>query len=158
MCLTHNDIENIYITLNARSLSRKITIIARASTNNLVKKYTLAGANHVLLPNEIANSMLFWAIKNPIIYKASHAILMGKPIAVIDEVQVNSKDKLIGKSIGMIDFEARKLLFIGIQRGGSKEDFLFNPQPQTILLAGDVLLVMGMQISLDYFKEIYQKE
>ena len=157
LCLTHDDIENIYITLNARSLSRKITIIARASTNNLVKKYTLAGANHVLFPNEIANIMLFSAIKNPIIYKASHAILMGKPIAVTGEVRVNNKDKLIGKSIEMIDFEARKLLFIGIERGGDDGEFLFNPQPQTIILEGDVLLVMGMQISLDYFKEVYQK-
>ncbi len=157
LCLTHDDIENIYITLNARSLSRKISIIARASTNNLVKKYTLAGANHVLLPNEIANIMLFSAIKNPIIYKASHAILMGKPIAVTGEVRVNNKDKLIGKSIEMIDFEARKLLFIGIERGGDDGEFLFNPQPQTIILEGDVLLVMGMQISLDYFKEVYQK-
>jgi len=155
LCLAHNDIENIYITLNARSLSRKITIIARASTSNLVKKYTLAGATHVLLPNEIANSMLFWAIKNPIIYKASHAILMGKPIAVIDEVRVRKGDKLAGKSIEMIDFRAKKLLFIGIARGGIDGEFLFNPQPKIKICEGDILLVMGMQISLDYFKELY---
>lgn len=155
LCLINNDIENIYITLNAKSLSRKITVIARASDSNLVKKYKLAGASHILLPNDIANTMLFWAIKNPIIYRASHAILMGRPIAVVDEITIRKGDKLIDKSIEMIDFKSKKILFIGIQRGKDSE-FFFNPVLQMKMLEGDVLLVMGMQLSLDYFKEIYQ--
>jgi voltage-gated potassium channel len=155
LCLTNSDVENIYITLNAKTISPKIRVIARASDSKLVKKYNLAGASEILLPNEIANTMLFLSIKNPIIYRASHTILMSKSVAIIDEVIISKGGKLVGKSIEMIDFKATKLLFIGIQRG-EESQFLFNPAPQIRLLEGDILLVMGMQISLEYFKELYQ--
>ncbi len=86
-------------------------------------------------------------------YKAIHAILTGKNIARIDEVHVNDYPTLIGKTIEALNFRNSKLLFMGIEREG---EFMFNPPLHTCIESHDILLVMGRQISLDYFKTLHQ--
>jgi voltage-gated potassium channel len=149
LCLTGSDIENIYITLNAKSISSKIRVIARASSDSMVSKFEHAGADHILRPNMVANTMIHTAITQPTMYKAIHAILTGKNIARIDELHVYEYDGLVDKSIKELNFKSYKLLFMGIQRGGT---FMFNPPHSEIVKNHDILLVMGRRISLEYFK------
>jgi voltage-gated potassium channel len=156
LCLTNNDIENIYITLNAKSISTKIQVIARANDAALYNKFERAGADHILMPNSVANTMLLTAISQPVMYKAVHAILTGKNIARIDEIILYKDNILIGKRVGEIDFKKMKLLFIGIQRGVNT-CFMLNPPPNEVFQKGDVILIMGRQVSLNYFREIYQE-
>ncbi|MDQ1326032.1 MAG: voltage-gated potassium channel [Campylobacterota bacterium] len=155
LCLTRNDVENIYITLNAKSVSSKIDVIARASSREMVKKFERAGADHILLPSEVADTMIRTAISHPTMYKAVHAILAGKGIARIDEIHVLEHDMICKKRVDQIDFKAFKLLFIGIYRGKGYP-FMFIPSAYEIFQDGDVLLVMGQEMSIDYFKDIYQ--
>jgi len=149
LCLADNDVENIYISLNAKSISRKIKVIARASNSAMVSKFKYAGVDHVLLPNMVANTMIYTAITQPTMHKAIHAILTGKNIARIDEVHVNYYPTLIGKNIEELHLKKSKLLFLGIKREG---EFMFNPPLSSSIEHHDILLVMGRQISLDYFK------
>ncbi len=152
LCLTGSDVENIYITLNAKSISRKIRVIARVNDINIVSKFEYAGADHLLMPNQVVNTMIRTAITQPTMYKAIHAILTGKSVARIDEIHVHEKHSLAGKSVAELDFKKNKLLFIGIEREG---EFIFNPPPSEQIESYDILLVMGQQISLDYFKEMH---
>jgi len=154
LCLTNSDIENIYIALNVKSLSKEIRVIARATDESMQKKFYLAGVDYVLLPNRVANMMLLTAINQPVMYNGIHAILTGQNVAHIDEVVVYQYSKLRGKRIEEIDFKAYKILFIGIQRGLDGE-FIFNPQPDMQIEEEDILLMMGLKISIEYFKEIY---
>jgi len=153
LCLTGSDIENIYITLNAKSISRKIRVIARVNNMNIVSKFEYAGADHLLMPNQVANTMIRTAITQPTMYKAIHAILTGKSVARIDEIHVHERHSMIDKSIAELDFKASKLLLIGIERNG---EFLFNPLPTERIQSYDILLLMGRQISLDYYSEIHE--
>jgi len=152
LCLTGSDVENIYITLNAKSISRKIKVIARVNDINIVSKFEYAGADHLLMPNQVVNTMIRTAITQPTMYKAIHAILTGKSVARIDEIHVHERHSLVGKSVAELDFKSNKLLFIGIERLGK---FLFNPPPSEQIQNYDILLVMGRQISLDYFREMH---
>lgn len=155
LCLTNSDIENIYITLNAKSLSRKIKVIARAMDESMKKKFELAGVDHVLLPNSVANMMLVIAISQPVMYNGIHAILTGEDVAHVDEVILGTHSRLVGKRIDEINFKEDKLLFIGIQRGKTG-NFMFNPKPETVFHEEDILLMMGLEISITYFKERYR--
>ena len=152
LCLTGSDVENIYITLNAKSISRKIRVIARVNDTNIVSKFEYAGADHLLMPNQVVNTMIRTAITQPTMYKAIHAILTGKSVARIDEMHVHERHSLVGKSVAELDFKKSKLLFIGIERKGK---FIFNPPPSERIESYDILLVMGQQISLDYFREMH---
>ncbi|MCD6654783.1 MAG: NAD-binding protein [Sulfurovum sp.] len=155
LCLTRNDVENIYITLNAKSVSSKIDVVARASGREMIKKFERAGADHILLPSEVADTMIRTAISHPTMYKAVHAILAGKGIARIDEISVVEHDAICKKRVGQIDFKAFKLLFIGIYRG-KDYPFIFIPSSNEVFQDGDVLLVMGLEMSIEYFKDMYQ--
>jgi len=154
IALTGSDIYNIYITLNAKSISKNIRVIARASSENMERKFKLAGVDHVVLPSMVANRMLLFAIIQPAMYKAIYSILTGQNIAQLDEVSTFTHYKLVGKRIADIDFKRHKLLFIGFQSGKDNK-FIFNPPPQIDIRVGDVLLVMGRRVSIDYFKEQY---
>jgi len=148
LCLTASDVENIYITLNAKSVSRKLKVIARVNDINIVSKFEYAGADHLLMPNQVVNTMISTAITQPTMYKAIHAILTGKSVARIDEMHVHEEHLMVGKTVGELDFKKNKLLFIGLQRKG---EFLFNPPATEVIESYDVLLLMGRPISLEYF-------
>ena len=153
LCLTSSDVENIYITLNAKSISSRIKVIARVNDPQTVNKFKYAGADELLLPNLVANTMIYTAITQPTMYKAIHAILTGKSIANIDEIHVHRSEKLVGEQISGLDFRANKLLFLGIYR---KHEFMFNPPSNTTIEAYDVLVVMGRKISVEYFKSQHE--
>jgi len=150
LCLIADDIENIYITLSAKSLSRNIRVIVRASSRSMVKKYEHAGADHILLPHEVVNNMIHIAITQPTMYKALHAVLVGEDVARIYEIYVDRYDTLVGERIASLHFSDYKLLFLGIQRG---RKFLFNPSPDETIQPHDVMLVIGRRISINYFRE-----
>jgi len=154
LCLTDDDIENIYIALNAKSLSPKIKVIARATDEKMQKKYILAGVDYVLLPTKVTGMMLLTAITKPALYRGIYAILTGQHVAHIDEIYAYRCLGLIGKKVSDIDFKRFKLLFIGIQRGIDGE-FLFNPPADTVITEKDILLCMGLEISIKYFKESF---
>jgi voltage-gated potassium channel len=153
LCMSHDDVENIYITLNAKSISRDIKVIARAGSFDMIKKYERAGADHILLPNEVASRMMMSAILRPRVYEAIHGILTGDEKALLDEIDISRHSKLIGRKVKDIDFRGFRLLFIGINKGDSGE-FIFNPDREVELQMGDTLLVMGHRINIEYFREM----
>jgi len=156
MALTGSDVANIYIILNAKSLSKSIKIITRATDEGIAKKCKLAGADHVVRPNIVANKMLLTAITQPVMYHAIYAILTGQHLAQLDELMLMGHQKLIGSKIEEIDFKRHKLLFIGIQTGVNGE-FVFNPPKNRILEEKDILLLMGRRVSIKHFKESFEE-
>jgi voltage-gated potassium channel len=152
LCLTNSDIENIYITLNAKSVSKNIRVIARATEASMEKKFRLAGVDHVLIPNKVTSIMLLTSINQPIVYNGIRSILMGQDAAHVDELRVEKRSKLVGKKVGEIDFKLYKILLIGIERD-SYSEFIFNPKSDKVIEEGDTLVMMGRKISVEYFKE-----
>lgn len=153
ICLGNDDVENIYITLNAKSISKDIKVVARASSSSMEKKFKIAGADNVIIPNIAANTMLLTAINNPVMYSAMHSLLSGKNAAYLDEIRVFAYDNIFGKKISDIEFKEHKLLLIGLKRD---DGFIFNPSKDIVLKSDDILLVMGLKISIDYFNKAIQ--
>jgi len=155
MALTGSDVANVYIILNAKSLSSKIKVITRASDEKIAKKCQLAGADHVVRPNEVANKMLLTAITQPVMYHAIYAILTGEHLAQLDELSVREHYKLNAVKLGKIDFKSFKLLLIGIEN--EVGEFIFNPSDDYSLQSKDTLLLMGRKMSIAYFRDSYAK-
>jgi voltage-gated potassium channel len=154
--LLNDDVENIYITLNAKSVDPSIQVIARISNRKMVSKYKLAGADHVLMPDDVASRMLLMAIEQPTMHEAIVHLITGQSKAKLDEVMVHSHDHYCCKSIAQIDFRAHKMLFVGLYRPENNE-FLFNPAKELQTREGDVLLVVGYHVSIDQFKKDLRK-
>jgi len=156
LAMTNSDVANIYITLNAKAISRNIRVISRASSERIAKKSRLAGADSVVMPSLIANRMLFTAITQPVMYRAVYAILIGQHLAQLDEVNSLYHQKMVGKSIKELELKEQKLLSIGYESSESRK-FIFNPSQEHIIEEGDILLLMGRQVSIDHFKERYME-
>jgi voltage-gated potassium channel len=172
LCMLNDDIENIYITLNAKSINKDITVIARATNENVKKKYKRAGADFVLLPSEVAGSMMAVAILKPLMYRVINTIFIGKHSSMleivtkdkdegiklneedylVDEVHIFKDSKIRGLRIGDLNFKKFKLILFGIEKSG--QNFIFNPSRDITIEEGDILLVFGHHISIEYFKDI----
>jgi len=153
--LLNSDVENIYITLNAKSVDPSIKVIARVADRKMAGKYKRAGADHLLMPDEVAARMLLMAIEQPAMQEAIVHLLTGRSKAKLDEIIVHEHDPYCCASLEAIDFGRHKLLFVGIYRASSGE-FLFNPAKELILEAGDVMLVVGYHISIEQFEKDFR--
>ena len=157
ICVTHDDITNVFITINARSLCKYVEIIARCSDQSVAKKLKLAGANHVIMPEEIAGLLGAVYIGQPVAFEAMQAILTQKRTARIDEVEIKLGSFLDGATIEDFDFSANRLVLLAVLKRMKDSDkkkhiVTFNPSEATMLEAGDILVVMGYSVSIADFK------
>ena len=104
----------------------------------------------------VANHMLLFAITQPTIYHAVYNILTDKYLAHIDEVNSVTHTKLLGKRVKDIKFKAFKILLLGIQ-SSNDAPFCFNPSLCRVVKHGDILLVMGRKMSIDYFQSKFRE-
>jgi len=158
IAVTHDDIINVFITINARSLCKEVEIIARCSERSVATKLKLAGATHLIMPEEIAGLLGAVYIGQPVAFDALQAILTRKKSARIDEVEVKIGSFLDGAKVADFDFSSNRLVLLAILKPIGREGrrvnhyVLFNPPEETDLHAGDILVVMGYTVSIADFK------
>jgi len=165
--LTNNDISNSFIVLSVKAYSKGAEIIALANDERNVSKIKKAGANHVVVPSTVTALLTAEYIGNPITFEVIDAILTERRNAIIDEIIVIKDSILDGKLIGEIDFDKYKIILFGVLKRKEspllnetlqieKGHFYFNPPFDLKLEEGDILVVMGYSVSVNYFK--YQIE
>ncbi len=165
--LTNNDISNSFIVLSIKAYAKKAEIISLANDERNINKIKKAGAHYVLVPSTVTALLTAEYIGNPITFEVIDAILTEKRNAIIDEIIVIKNSILDGKLIGEIDFDRYKIILFGVLKKNEspilnetlqieKGHFYFNPPFDLKLEEGDVLVVMGYSVSVNYFK--YQIE
>jgi len=165
--LTNNDISNAFIILSLRAYTNA-DIFALANDEKNVNKLKKAGAKYVIVPTDATALLIAEYIGHPITFKVIDAILNEKKNAVIDEIVVIENSILDGKIIGEINFEKYKLILFGVLKTSEyhllretfkiKENyFYFNPPFDLRLEAGDVIVIMGYSVSVNYFKYMVER-
>jgi voltage-gated potassium channel len=166
VCVTNNDVKNVFITVSARRMNPGLRIIAVAGSKDVARKLTLAGANHVILPSEIVGQMAAEYVGRPVAFEAIYNILRGDREVALEAVRVEKETPACGRTIAEVDFASRKLLLFGIitAREWSRDEvqnlypleddfcLLFKPTPDFRLEQGDILVVFGYELSLVHFR------
>jgi voltage-gated potassium channel len=166
LCTTGNDVANVYVTLSSRYLNKEIRIISRANRHDNVKKLQQAGANHVIEPFEISGLLAAEYVGQPVAVEAILGILHEQKHVCMDTLVVSEGSLLEGKKIAEIEFERRKLSLIGVisastaphrkhrnQYQVAQQHFFFNPEKHFECKKGDILVVLGREMSIDYFRQ-----
>jgi voltage-gated potassium channel len=121
------DAENVYTVLTARELRPDLFIIARVESDEAEHRLRRAGANRVISPYQIG---------------ATHMVQTALRPAVVDFVQLATSSGHLDRSI--IDAGIRQrfgVIVVAIKRtDGTME---FNPAPESVVRAGDELVVLG---------------
>lgn len=165
--LTNNDISNSFIVLSVKAFSKNAEIISLANDEKNISKIKKAGADYVVVPSRVTALLTAEYIGHPITFEVIDAILTEKRNAIIDEIIVIKDSILDGKLVGEIDFDRYKLILFGVLKRSEspllnetlqieKGHFYFNPSFDLKLEEGDILVVMGYSVSVNYFK--YQIE
>ncbi len=163
LCITDDDVINVYITLTARNLNRNVHIISRANNVENVKKLYQAGASNVIRPFEIAGMVVAEYVGQPVAFEAILGIIHADSDIVMETINVHLGSDLEGKEISTIDFLQRKLILFGVISANPEhrihknsyqiksQHFYFNPPAHFLLRAGDLLVVLGRIMSIEHF-------
>ncbi|KRT56501.1 potassium channel family protein [endosymbiont of Ridgeia piscesae] len=170
LCLTGNDVINVYITLSARQMNRQIEIISRANHRENITKLMRAGATHTVAPYEVAGLIAAEYVGQPVAFEAIYGMLSGEREVGVDAVRIHPGTKLVGCRLGEVDFQQSKLIAFGVVRDGSAPPegqthlfelggrvFHFNPKHDFELAAGDLLLLFGHEYSIAHFRDALER-
>jgi voltage-gated potassium channel len=164
LCTTGSDVINVYITLTSRHLNPNIRIISRANHQENIKKLYQAGANDVLQPFEIAGLVVAEYVGQPVAFEAILGIINEEKNFIMEALCINAGCFLDGIRLADIDFEGRKLMLVGIISTHSlhrnhknryrikDQHFYFNPATSFELQANDLLVLLGKEVSISYFR------
>ncbi len=153
IALADNDSVNLAIILGVRSLNSDINIIARANNKQVEKKMYIAGANKVVLTNDITALVASEYVGQPVAFDAIDDILLNDKHAVMEEVEILDNSIYIGKNLNSLNFGEYNLTLIGIVSKDESREFNFNPDKQEyIIKSQDILIVIGYYDSIMKFK------
>jgi voltage-gated potassium channel len=147
-----SDADNVYITLTARSLKPEIYIVSRSEELGADRKLTRAGANRVVSPYEIGGRAMAHGIVHPTVVDFLDLALREGVELSMEEVAVGTTSPLLGLPLKDTGIRQRfDLIIVAIKRADGQ--MLFNPQPETPILAGDTLIALGNRKNLDALEE-----
>ncbi len=155
-----DDSENLFIVLTARQLNPKLNIISRASNPRSQRKLQLAGANHVIMPEQIGGFYMATLVSKPGATEFfSYITRESESDIEFEEIRYKDMpDFCKGKSIR--DLHIRRETganIIGFKQpdGG----YTVNPGPETILVKDSSFIVLGSHEQLDklrrYLNELH---
>jgi voltage-gated potassium channel len=137
------DKDNLYVTMTARMLNKKIRIVSRMIDQKLEAKLKMAGADRVVSPNTIgALRMASEMIRPTVVDFLDSMLRSSRGNLRIHQITVSESSGLAGKKLNESGIKDRfDLLVLGAKH--EKEDIKFNPSPLETLDVGMTLIVMG---------------
>jgi len=144
IAVVSSDADNVFITLTARGLNPGLFIMARSGgAPGADRKLMRAGASKVISPYYIGARRMAQLIVRPTVIDFIDLTMHAGELGLrMEELLVTEKALFADKKL--MDSGIRQkhdIIVVAIKREG--EEMLFNPRPDTTILAGDILVVLG---------------
>ncbi len=144
IAVTSSDADNVYIILSARVLKPDIYILARSSGKKGAEtKLLRSGANKVFSPYEIGARRMAQSLVRPTVIDFIDLTVHDGELGLrLEELRVSEKAAFSEKTLKESGIRSEfDLIVVAIKR--EKGEMLFNPSPDTEILTGDILVVLG---------------
>ncbi|NOU35194.1 MAG: potassium channel protein [Kiritimatiellaceae bacterium] len=136
------DADNLFLTINARSMNRDLHIIARVQDSDNGRKLIKAGANQVVSPFSTGASRIVQLLTRPSAVDMIELVTQRENLELeVCEILVDEKSNLVRKTLA----ESRVRQTLGCMVFAVKRlsgETLFDPDPQLRIESGDVLLAI----------------
>ena len=148
-----NDAENLFAVLSARGLNPNILIVARAIEEGSEQKLLRAGANKVVSPYLIGGLRMAHTVLKPTVVDFIEFTTKSGNIGLqMQEVTVQEGSRLIGMSLESCSVgDDMGVIIVAIKQ--TTGETRFNPTHQSVIKAGDILIVLGEISKLKSFEE-----
>jgi len=149
VCALENDADNLFTTLSARTLNKDTVIVTRCVSPDSVDKLRYAGADQVISPYTLSGKRMATFLLRPGVYDYLDLVAHGVSLEYrLEELLVREGSVLAGKTIGEMDVKARTGAMIIAVRRASDGEFDTNPDKDTRIDAGDLLIALGKEEDL----------
>lgn len=151
-----NDSENVFVVLSARQINPNIRIISRASDETSYSKLKLAGANNVILPDQIGgNHMASLVVVPDLLEFVDNLSIIGNQNINIEEIPV---EKLydVSNVKTILELDLRKKTgcnVIGYK--DSNGEYHINPDATQKLTPDSKIIVLGKSDQIQNLNSIY---
>ena len=137
------DADNVFLTLIARQLNPRLQIIARAIMNDTKETLKAAGADEVISPYDSGARLMAHAVLRPTVLKFLEMAFADENTDIqVEEIEIQNGSQLSDKTL--LNVGVRKNMNIMVifikKRAG---EMVFNPGPDTLMQANDILVVVG---------------
>ena len=151
-----SDAENVYVTLSARGLNPNLLIAARASDDQAEEKLRRAGATTVLTPYTFIGHRLAQSMLRPHVLSfldvASAFSGRGDLEIETEQLQIPKESPVCNRTLEEVRVrQTYGTIILALQKNGG--GMLFNPEGNTRVEAGDVLIAMGQRAQLKRMSE-----
>ncbi len=154
-----SDADNLFVVLTARSLNADLSIISRAENEASERKLYVAGANNVVMPERVGGAHMAKLVARPdILDFLDHLSLHGDSPTTLEEIFCKDlPEHLMNKSIYEIGVRRKSgANIIGFKTPDGQ--YMINPTPDTKVIPGSKLFVLGTPEQIAVMKEILRKD
>lgn len=150
-----SDADNVYVTLTARSLRDRITIIARAEQPTTIQKLNRAGATRVVCPHQIGATQITRILTKPHFVNFMESAVREMELE-LDEFVVREGSALIGRTLREAAIRQQVGSMVVAVRGKEGHTH-FNPAPDHRIQDGDTLLMIGGKNMAERFQRLHDQ-
>ncbi|MDO9556913.1 MAG: potassium channel protein [Coriobacteriia bacterium] len=148
------DAGNLFVSLTARSLNSSLYIVARSSQIASEVKILRSGADRVLTPNVIGGRRMAAMVLHPVVSDYLDVVTHGDQVDyTLESMKVTRESKFSGRSIREAKVRDATGAYI-LAVDGVSDGLNTNPSPDTVLMPGDQLVVLGTQVQLEKLAEL----
>jgi voltage-gated potassium channel len=142
-----DDADNVYVVLTARDLNPNIHIVARAAAEQAESKLIRAGANRVVAPTIIGGHRMAMALTKPAVGDFLDSVTANHLELGFEQLEVDPVSTLVGRKLSETVIRSElNIVVVSIRR--SDGQIIFNPDGETKVEAGDMLIGIGNAESL----------
>jgi voltage-gated potassium channel len=138
-----SDADNLYITLSARAARPDLSIVARASDEDAMRKLKLAGADRVVMPYATAGRVMANLVLKPQVTAFLDTVMTAEGDDFrLEEIEVTDTCARAGRTLR--DLRVREetgAMVVAVRKPDGRFDT--TPDPEELIEAGDVLIGVG---------------
>ncbi len=144
LALLGSDADNVYAVITARFMNPHLRIVARAIQPESIEILKRAGADYVICPQKIGGLRLAAAALRPQVTSFLDLVLQSETFDLtIEEITIPENSPVAGKSLRELNLPGKIGLIVVAVKPGNRPTFEFNPRADTIIRAGDIIIVLG---------------
>jgi len=147
------DAANVYVTLIARGLNPQVFIAARAEQIESESRLLRAGANKAICPQVIGAARIANILTRPGVVDFMDFASEGLDLEA-EQYHLSAQNKLVGQTLRQANLPSQAgVLVVALKRRDNQT--IFNPGPDTVLQADDVMIITGRSGSLARLAKLY---
>jgi len=148
ICALATDADNLFVILSAKNLNPRLFVATRAAEEEAESKLRHAGADAVFTPYTSAGYRLAQAVLRPHVFQFFDLATKNVGLDVdIEQVRVTESSDFVTQSLEQTQIRREHgVIVLAIRKSDGR--MLFNPPAETVIAAGDHLIVMGEPSSL----------